>query len=121
MLKYRGVAYSVENSPVEMVESDRVGHYRGQSYPFLRLSHLPVPQPMLKLTYRGVPYQTTVTGGSAPTSASRAIPRLAQRADTQQVHRHHLLNLLQHRLDVARGKGDERLVQQLEQERRVLQ
>jgi hypothetical protein len=122
MMKYRGVTYSVENPSVDMIETNCVGHYRGQSYPLLKLSHLPVPQPILRMTYRGVPYETTAMGGVAPSIATGAIPRTAaQRQETQQVHRHHLLNLLQHRLDVARGKGDTGLVQQLEQEMRVLQ
>jgi Domain of unknown function (DUF4278) len=112
MMKYRGVTYSVENPSVDMVETNRVG----------QLSHLPVPQPILRMTYRGVPYETTVTGSVAASIAARAIPKTAtqRQQDTQQVHRHHLLNLLQHRLDVARGKGDAGLVQQLEQEMRVL-
>ncbi len=128
-LSYRGTSYDYDPIRVDQVESPIKRHYRGQPFNVSYPRHIPVPQPIQNLTYRGVAYRTTGTGGVeavvpvAETAA--AIPtinwstRQARQALMKEVGRIHRTNIersLLHRLEVARAKGDQYLVGQLERE-----
>jgi hypothetical protein len=131
-LQYRGQGYDVEPIPVEMVKSNIVGKYRGQSYTFAYPKHIPVPQIVSNLKYRGVAYQNNEAGAiasipptefwrsvTAPTVRTSSITmRQVRKAEVSRIHRENIQRRLQHRLEVARSKGDERLIHQLEQEMR---
>lgn len=136
-LTYRGNRYESEPNAIEMIDSQVVGRYRGQAVAFRYPRHIPVQQPMSGLTYRGVPYATTTTGevrsvapsvqtqpavpGIAAVQSVSAIASARQRAmaEVAKVHRQNILQTLQHRIEVAKAKGDEMLVAQLEQEMRL--
>ncbi len=140
--KYRGTDYHYEPELMDMVESDRVAQYRGQSYHVAQPSKLPVPQPVTGLSYRGVPYRITETGATETLSAAEQteIKRLRRPApspvssqsplavhsrstltsDSNQVHRQTVLTYLQHRIRIAQAKGDEKLLHQLEEEMQLL-
>lgn len=140
--KYRGADYHYEPEMMDMVESDRVAQYRGQSYHIPQPQKLPVPQPVTGLSYRGVPYRITETGVNETLSAAeqadlkqlrRPTPRpvasqsplavhshSAFASESNQVHRQTVLNYLQHRMRIAQAKGDERLLHQLEEEMQLL-
>ena len=135
-LFYRGQAYNAEPTPVDVAESNTVGQYRGQLFRFKYPRHIPAAQPKLHLTYRGASYQTTETGEIIPIMPEKVektpvfqglrlnIPqnqpplyskrRLLQEA--AKVHRENIQRSLQHRMEVARAKGDDGLVQALERE-----
>jgi hypothetical protein len=140
-LSYRGVSYEHKPTPVEVVDSDKWGQYRGQAYNFARPGSLPVPQPVESMKYRGAAYRTTPTGGTETLQAAqpqavhaaRAIPvpvqsqspramhtKRYQVNESAQAHRNNILAYLQHRIEVARAKGDNALLQQLEQEMQLL-
>jgi hypothetical protein len=86
------------------------------------------------LQYRGVAYQTTETGEvnsmgrvvrpAAHPQAHQAIAhahaRLIDQQELAKVHHQYLMERLQRRLEVARAKGDDTLVRQLEQEQHQL-
>lgn len=133
-LSYRGAHYEYEPTPVDLVDSGISGQYRGQSFTFAYPRHVPVPQTAALLKYRGVSYRTTATGKieSAPATAhpelapgerAVAIPlplksriRHLPTSDSAQVHLENIRQRLQHRIDVAKAKGDTNLLHQLEEE-----
>jgi Domain of unknown function (DUF4278) len=131
-LCYRGVQYDHTPTPVEMAESQVVGQYRGQAFRLPYPKHVPVPQPVFNLKYRGVAYCTTPTGGAedlvSAVNVDRnsvvplpAVPpvlnwRRAKLAEVARLHQENLQCRLQHRIDVAKAKGDQNLLRQLEQE-----
>jgi len=134
-LTYRGHDYEQELvPPVEMRDSGSVGLYRGRELHFSYPRHIPVPQPVNRLQYRGVAYHTTETGEvnsigrvvrpAAQPQARRAIAhapaRLVDQQELAKVHHQFLMERLQRRLEVARAKGDDALIRQLEQERHQL-
>lgn len=130
-LVYRGHAYESNPVGVDLVESSTVGLYRGQAYRFTYPRHIPVPQPALDLKYRGVAYHRDAQGivtasvPAAPVKDTeqpayfRGEPtqsRKAKLAEAAKVHHETISRRLQHRLEVARQKGDQALIQQLEHE-----
>jgi hypothetical protein len=132
-LSYRGNSYNLESVPVSMVESGITGRYRGQTFRFSHPRRVPVPQPILNLKYRGVAYQTTTTGGieTVPTATAQPVVSTAKSTyvktsaiqsrrvllnEVSRIHRQNIQRSLQHRLEVARAKGDQNLIYQLEQE-----
>lgn len=132
-LCYRGVEYDYNPPSLEVRESEMTGCYRGQPVHFSYVRHIPIPQPVGALTYRGVTYQTNSYGQiEAPatplpsqsvdqqalkvqnTAVARA--RRALLMDAAEVHRQSLARVLEHRMAVAKAQGNESLLQQLEQE-----
>ena len=140
--KYRGTDYHYEPEIMDMVASDRVAQYRGQSYHVPQPRKLPVPQPVEGLSYRGVPYRINETGVTETLSATqhadlkrlrRPIPspvasqsplavhsHSAFVSESNQMHRQTILNYLQHRMRIAQAKGDVKLLHQLEEEMQIL-
>lgn len=132
-LVYRGIAYERDPIAVDLVESPVLGQYRGQSFHFSYPRHIPVPQPALDLKYRGVAYHrdsqgvtTPIAPTARPEAAVRPVytsggamisqSRKAKLAEAAKVHHETISRHLQHRLEVARQKGDQSLIQQLEHE-----
>jgi hypothetical protein len=129
-LSYRGQHYDYEPVPVDMAETNTTGHYRGHQFNFSYPRHIPVPQPILDLKYRGVAYRTSSSGLiTTPQPAiqpdQEVVPvrfkpvksnRQVLLREVAKIHSQNVQQRLQHRLDVARAKGDEWLVAQLERE-----
>lgn len=133
-LSYRGLPYEYEPPSIDAAETQMRGNYRGHKINFSYVRHIPVPQPAQDLQYRGIHYHTTTTGliqaqlpvapvrvpQPSPTPAPESRPiRLHKKAimrEVAKVHKENILQRLQHRLDVARQKGDQGLIAQLEKE-----
>ncbi len=133
-LCYRGVEYGRNLPSLEMKDSEITGCYRGRTLTFSYPSHVPVPQPMARYTYRGVGYETTAQGHVQPVSGPAAEVRQPvfqgiKRADSPMMqarrhllmeastaHRTNMQRSLDHRLSVAKAQGNDILVQQLEAE-----
>lgn len=117
-LGYRGVAYEYEPPTIDMVEGEVGGKYRGQPWRCSYPRHIPVPQPALDLKYRGVAYS------SYPKAPAGAIAQLGNpRQVSPELLDTHLENIrrrLEHRLQVAKTSGDEKLVRMLEAESKQL-
>lgn len=131
-LTYRGARYNYEPTPVDMVETNQVGVYRGQAYPITYPRHIPV-QPVHNLSYRGVAYQTTATGGTvtAPGKSAKAaaqpVPLAAPsnprwqtaktlRTEYETTHRLNIQRRLQQRIEAAKARGDNNLLNLLQDE-----
>ena len=134
-LTYRGVSYDREPLSLEVTEGEIGGQYRGQAW----RQHYPRHIPNLKtkpkiLQYRGVIYQTQTTVVPGPriachietlhrpgTGGTQLKPIPQERIEqAQQVHLENLRRNLERRLQVAKAKGNETLVRQLEDESRQL-
>ena len=125
-LTYRGIDYEHTSPSLEVKESEITGCYRGRPIHFAYTTHVPVPQPVADLTYRGVHYSTTRDGArqtaiSSPTpmqTADQSPHRVRRQALLQAAENHHrnIQRSLEHRLMVARSQGNQWLVQQLEAE-----
>ncbi|WP_088891285.1 DUF4278 domain-containing protein [Leptolyngbya ohadii] len=131
-LSYRGAEYEPELATVETIDRGVVGHYRGQSYGVRYPRHIPA-QPVNTLTYRGITYATMPDGSrmtvpgrlSSGSSANRVTADTAsisaqfqrgQRDEVENVHRQNIQRRLMQRIQSAKQRGDQYLLQQLERE-----
>ena len=132
-LCYRGVEYNYNPPSLEVKEREILGTYRGRPLHFNYVNHVPVPQPVADLTYRGVAYQTTSSGevrlrevpqrqrqpvfqGIKSTDNSAMQARRQLLRDAAESHRSSIQRMLQHRIEVARAQGNDILLKQLEEE-----
>jgi hypothetical protein len=130
-LSYRGVNYEHTKPTLEVTEGEILGKYRGTGWRCHTLKEVPVLQPNMALTYRGVNYETNPAAGAcrhlsqgveAPAGGRPSIfsRSLADRRANTDVHRANLKRNLERRLQAARERGDEQLVSLLEAESRQL-
>jgi hypothetical protein len=140
-LSYRGASYEYTPPTLEVTESEILGKYRGQTWKRQTLQTVP-EQPVQELKYRGVAYVTDQAGKVRTVAQSRSLPAVEtvvrpvtnqtfrpisavnafrrNRTDWAEVHRHNLMQNLEHRIQVAKERGDQNLVNQLETEMRHL-
>ena len=132
-LSYRGAEYDYDPTSVEMTNSGLTGQYRGQSFGVSYPRHVPVPQPVHTLLYRGAVCRTDVRGQLQAALNSRSavepparstvsglplalqIQRL-QKDEVTEVHRQNIKRRLEQRIQAAKVRGDELLLQHLEHE-----
>lgn len=132
-LKYRGLTYQRSASNLEKIDQQFIGQYRGQAYfkAIYDLSSVSSTLPQLK--YRGVEYGGEAAVAVAPemtdTSFRIEVPgyqkpvrssRHHELSALDKVHNDFLLKNLEQRLSSARQKGDQGLVNLLEQEKEQL-
>ncbi|WRH67277.1 MAG: DUF4278 domain-containing protein [Planktothrix sp. GU0601_MAG3] len=133
-LTYRGHQYEASFSPIDVVESELTGKYRGRSVQFHYPRHVPVPQTPQPLKYRGVSYGNKEPG--YPLHEVKAVaPNKSQSAETRggallhlaalerplnenlaKVHANHLCRLLDRRRQAAVARGDLHLLHLLDLE-----
>lgn len=133
-LTYRGHQYETSFSPMDMVESELTGKYRGQSVQFHYPRHVPVPKTSHPLKYRGVSHSSTEPQHSLNEVKAMASKK-SQVAETQagavlhlatfekplddrlaKVHADHLCRLLNRRRAAAIARGDLHLLRLLDLE-----
>jgi hypothetical protein len=136
---YRGVKYSADTQPTPSTQADPSALQVQHSDPnpnFARTGHLPAPQPVHRLTYRGAVYEQPpvrpVQRGQILIEEMRAkravpIPVNSQRGRTfPQGHsggtnkEHSVLAYLQARQNAAKALGDRDRVRLLQQEIQLL-
>ena len=127
-LCYRGIEYDYTPPMLEVTESEILGQYRGRPQHFAYVRHLPFPQPVAEMKFRGNAYRTNRQGGveaslhatplahptPAYSSMAQARRRLLQEAAN--IHQENIRRSLERRMAVARAQGNEHLVHQLEVE-----
>ncbi len=124
-LSYRGVKYENASSILEVTEGDIGGTYRGQTWRSHYVRHIPEPQAVHDVKYRGVAYRTRQTAVAVPTSAASrcTLPAVHKREREKELHevsKNHLSNIrrsLERRMQVAIANGDETLVRLLQEEK----
>jgi hypothetical protein len=138
-LMYRGVKYSADTQPSPSPQADPLALQVQHSDPnpnFARTGHLPAPQPVHRLTYRGAAYEQPplrpIQKGQILLEEMRAkravpVPVTSQRGRTfPQGHsgemnkRHSVLAYLQARQSAAKILGDRNRVILLQQEIQLL-
>lgn len=136
-LTYRGVEYDYNPPRLDITLSEATGQYRGQQSHYAYVRHLPITQPAERLSYRGVAYQTTRMGEvqqlSDRTPKQHALHNLATKLmgsssaaqarralikESTTLHQQNIARSLQHRIEVAKQKGNQALLDQLESEMR---
>lgn len=127
-LQYRGNGYDYEPVEANSVETSMSGRYRWQPFQFSYPRHIPMPQTPHNLTYRGVAYQpdesvelmSAAMGAPAvapgPVASASLKTRRALMREVEQIHLQSIEKRLLHRLQVAHERGDQALMNQLEQE-----
>jgi len=131
-LCYRGVEYDYNPPMLEVTDEELKGCYRGRSLRFSYVRHIPIPQPVAEMTYRGVSYRTNSNGQiepvanqpksslklslTSPAANSMAAARRQLLQDAANAHRNNIQRSLQHRLEVAQAQGNQTLIRQLEDE-----
>ena len=106
-LTYRGANYEYDIPTVDMVEGEIAGKYRGQNWNYRYPRHIPVPK-----KYGGTNH--SVKRDAAAVSAPAAVESAPIFAEVAQVHRVHICRILDRRQQVAKAKGDDRLLRLLE-------
>lgn len=130
-LTYRGINYKPEMMPLEAKEGEVAGKYRGKPWHYHYPRHMPPLNPKLWLQYRGVPYSkhpvvhtsflpelpipAVTANGELPSPPYFASQNQGME-EAEQAHLESIRQNLQHRLSVAREKGNEQLVSMLEKE-----
>lgn len=111
-LTYRGIAYVfVPPAPASCQRQAVRVRYRGLAWDWpAQSASVALPQ-SFALTYRGLALNPVAK------TASRAPATISPHMET---HRQNLLRRLQERIRSAQARGDEHLLQQLEQERQLL-
>jgi hypothetical protein len=128
-LSYRGIKYNQEPLVLDMMEGEQIGRYRGQTLKYRYPKHINHLQPRnLQYKYRGVAYidkPVTVSedlamasygNQSCVCSISQNLSKKPKITTTAQIHLENLRQNLEHRLKVAKSKGDQYLIHLLEKE-----
>ncbi|MBW4519575.1 MAG: DUF4278 domain-containing protein [Scytolyngbya sp. HA4215-MV1] len=136
-LSYRGASYEYTPLTLEVTESEILGKYR-KPFGEGQISQAVSTQPLQELKYRGVTYTTDrsdqvgAMNSTKPQSLTEPLVRpvtvqtarsisainafCRNRTAWAEVHRHNLMQNLEHRIQVAKERADQNLVNQLERE-----
>ncbi len=124
---HRGANYNDALSMLEVTEREIGNMSRGQKREFTYVRHIPEPLPLRNRQFRSVTYctaqptaaESTLTAPRVITVSDRTSLSCKKRELLDELMNSHLKNIqrsLEHRLQVARAKGDQKLVQLLEAE-----
>lgn len=129
-LTYRGVNYEYEAPALDMNEGKFAGKYRGIDCQLGRYPrHMTVEQSPINLKYRGIAYSTHQTAEPelipakiqpqaketvTLTSSFKGHQNLKE--ELAKTHCQNIARQMEHRLQVAKTKGDRHLIEQLEKE-----
>ncbi|NEQ69835.1 MAG: DUF4278 domain-containing protein [Symploca sp. SIO2D2] len=127
-LTYRGIQYQTEPATLEIREGEIGGTYRGSPWRVHYLRHIPEPTPVHNLTWRGISYCTGNTQAAQPSTNPQPIGATLSRSwvfrkerqklldEAMKAHLSSIRSSLEHRMQVAKAKGDNKLVSLLEAE-----
>lgn len=131
---YRGSSYENTSPTLEVTEGEILAKYRGQNYKVQYPRHVQVPDVIVNLKYRGVPYIVGKTG-TTDTLKRQHLEQLVNLPDCKlsvdknrqkmmdeaaRMHLESIRRSLEHRIQVAKANGDENLIRLLEAESKQL-
>ncbi|MEL7037067.1 MAG: DUF4278 domain-containing protein [Cyanobacteria bacterium J06592_8] len=119
-LTYRTINYEAQQFPLDIVESELGGKYRGNTWQVRYPRHIPVPFESPSLKYRGVSYQSQNLVTLTQPQAFCEIQPEAPSKHLTTVHTANICRILEHRRQVAEAHGDEQLLKMLESEAQQL-
>jgi hypothetical protein len=128
-LSYRGLNYNDDPPTIDMME-EAGGLYRGCQWQIRYPRHVPIAQPSHALKYRGVPYLSHSKAESTPANAPSAVTNIKKTRgvsnrklekammmqEVEKIHRANLCRNLERRMNIAQAKGDQKLMNLLQQE-----
>lgn len=124
---HRGANYNDAPSMLEVTEREIGNMCRGQKREFPYIRHIPEALPLSNRQFRSITYctaqptapESTVAAPRVVTVSDRTLLTCKKREILDELMNSHLQNIqrsLEHRLQVARAKGDQKLVRLLEAE-----
>ncbi|MBO0348600.1 DUF4278 domain-containing protein [Phormidium pseudopriestleyi FRX01] len=129
-LTYRGIGYDSEPQSFNLMEGEIGGKYRGNDWQVRYPRHIPVPATLPELTYRGAHYNS---GEGVTTPVPQVTPKPQQvrtlmdaqpankvMEEVAKLHRNNICRSLERRMQAARMRGNEDLMEQLQQESQQL-
>jgi hypothetical protein len=129
-LTYRGANYESNPLTLEPTASTLSGKYRGRAWKHNYPRHIPQTQPTAELKYRGVSYyigdplQVEFMIQSKQHSHAASVAQISKPeklgSELAEIHHTNIHRNLEHRLEVAREKGDQHLIRLLEDEARQM-
>lgn len=120
-LSYRGVSYESNPLTLEVTEGEIQGKYRGASWKCHTLAEAQIPQAPQRLKNQNSVYSQQDRAQIERTQLSQTLPVRSTFNVLQQLKRIHSANVyrsLEHRMQVARDREDDQLLQVLESELR---
>ena len=120
-LSYRGVSYESNPLTLEVTEGEIQGKYRGASWKCHTLAEVQIPQAPQRLKNQNSVYSQQDRAQIERTQLSQTLPVRSTFNVLQQLKRIHSANVyrsLEHRMQVARDREDDQLLQVLESELR---
>ncbi len=116
-LNYRGTQYQKHFPPIDIVEGELGGKYRGQTWKIHYPRHMQMTQPSHELKYRSIAYST----GETPEHLKEpVVPALTIHQpvpnNLTRTHTANICRILEHRRQVAEAQGDQQLLRMLELE-----
>jgi hypothetical protein len=127
-LTYRGIKYEYAPVAVEVTQTEVCGKYRGAEWKAHHSAYTPVTQHAVELKYRGAAYYSGHREEVEKLKQRKKLNLifakndqifLSNRRKKDELTKIHTANLrrnLQHRLEVAKQRGDENLIRILEEE-----
>ncbi len=132
-LTYRGIGYESQPQTFNLMEGEIGGKYRGNDWQVSYPRHIPVPPTMSQLTYRGVQYNS---GATVTTPVPEVVPKKGIGAmgrtlvdanpakkimeEVAKLHRNNICRSLERRMQAAKMRGDDDLIEQLQMESQQL-
>jgi len=126
-LTYRGIKYEYAPVAIEVTEAEVGGKYRGAQWK-RHYSHIPELHHATELKYRGASYysgnpeeveelkQRKKLNSIFASDEQVFIPNHRSNDDWMNIHSQNLCQNLQYRLQIAKLRGDEKLIRMLEDE-----
>ncbi len=116
-LSYLGVNYQDAPSVLEVTDREIGSTYRGQDRQFRYVRHIPKPTSINNRQSRGISYRTPQPVCAVPVRNVSPTHNMREVLDEMMSsHRRSIQLSLEHRLKVAKAKGDQNLVRLLEAE-----
>lgn len=126
-LTYRGVSHHYDPDTVEIRREEVTGRFRGQELTWRAVTSVSLPESILNLQFRGVPLRASQVDVTSlqpvqPQLNTKTLHPLQQNFIDQvaELHRRNILLRLQQRLQAAKERGDDNLVQVLEAEQQQM-
>lgn len=130
-LSFQVTSYENNAPMLEVTEGEIVSRHgcRHRSFPYIK--HIPVPPPMLNVKERDLSYTSRHSGVEEPTFMAQSPaqetgkkwhckPVKTSSDEADQTHLANIRRSLEHRLRIAKAKGDQNLVRLLEDESKQL-
>lgn len=113
-LSYRGSNYDYDIPTVDMIEGEVAGKYRGQNWNYRYPRHLRGPEQAQDWQQRDRDRLKRANRDPKADENAAAVTSPPKVEEIAKIHRANICNILDRRLQIAKAKGDERLLRLLE-------